>query len=78
MKNNFVQTNNDYYFVKIACLVRVYSKKNLTYSKFSLNIYVENIPDEMKALRVAAPMSTVAGMLPPTLEWPSNVVNMVS
>ncbi|KAF6018828.1 hypothetical protein EB796_022877 [Bugula neritina] len=37
----------------------------------------ENIPDEMKALRVAAPMSTVAGMLPPTLEWPSNVVNMV-
>lgn len=31
----------------------------------------------MKALRVAAPMSTVAGMLPPTNEWPSNVVNMV-
>lgn len=37
----------------------------------------DNIPDETKALRVAAPMSTVAGMLPPTKEWPSNVVNMV-
>ncbi|XP_067935896.1 probable splicing factor, arginine/serine-rich 7 [Watersipora subatra] len=37
----------------------------------------ETIPDETKALRVAAPMSTVAGMLPPTLEWPSNVVNMI-
>lgn len=31
----------------------------------------------MKALRVAAPISTVAGMLPPTNEWPLNVVNMV-
>ena len=42
------------------------------------SFFAEEIPEENKALRVAAPMSTVAGMLPPTLEWPSNVVNMVS
>jgi len=39
---------------------------------------VNNIPDSAnKALRVAAPSSTVAGMLPPTKEWSPNVVNMV-
>jgi len=38
---------------------------------------VELIPDEMMALRFAAPPLTTAGVLPRSVEWPVNVVSMV-
>ena len=63
-----------------SSLIISYGKPSNNYiiiSHLLVILFTDAIPDEMKALRVAAPMSTVAGMLPPTNEWPSNVVNMV-
>lgn len=63
--------------VAYSCNINIYSvvwSQRVKDNSFIL----ETIPDENKAMRVAAPISTVAGMLPPTKEWPPNVVNMVS
>ena len=35
------------------------------------------IPDEARAMQIAAPANAVSGVMPPSSSWPSNVVNQV-